>query len=408
MNTETGRDECRVFRPLWRWNGGTILLVVVLVMLSGRLQAFGAAPGYEKEPVLKASQLAPTELLKGARFQVDDKVPIDSFLARFTIRSDLGTFEAHGREMLKTRVAELAALEQLEAVSKTETFAKALGSSAMRPVKAVEQIVTKPVETAKGLPAGVERFFGRVKRGTENVWEAATQGNEPSADRAEEVARRVGGVSRDALGYEQERRQLAKSLKVDPYTTNKVLAAKLDEIAWVAFAGRLGMNVVTSVLVPGSIALSATTFTNDLIWDTPTAELLRLNEQKLRDMGQGDEVVRAMTSNPWFSLTVLTAFVTGLEQLQGVTGREEVTKFAASAASEDQARFITEGMQMLAHYHKTRTPLSAIAVRGPIVARDREGTVVVPAPLDYVVWTQRVAEFSQRGLILRPLNAVCG
>jgi len=68
----------------------------------------------------------------------------------------------------------------------------------------------------------------------------------------------VGGISVDALGYEQERRQLAKALKVDPYTTNRVLAAKLDEVAWVTFSARLGINMLTSVLVPGSMAISGT------------------------------------------------------------------------------------------------------------------------------------------------------
>lgn len=298
--------------------------------------------------------------------------------------------------MLQIRVAELAALEQLEAVSKTEAFAAALGSSAMRPVKAAQQLITKPVHTAKGIPAGVERFFGRVKRGAENAWETATASDKPSADRAEEVARRVGGISVDALGYEQERRQLAKGLRVDPYTTNTVLAAKLDDIAWVTFAGRLGVNAVTAVLVPGSLAMSTTTFTTDLVWDTPTAELVRLNEQKLRDMGLADDVVRATMRNPWYALSVLTAFVTGLEQLQGVTGRDEVAKLAASAASEDQARFLAEAMQMLGRHHTMVEPLSTLTARGTVTARTRGGAVVVPAPVDYVAWTQRAAEFARR------------
>jgi hypothetical protein len=373
-----------------------MLLPVVWAMLAGGMAVAGAAPGYEKQPVLQASQLAPAELLQGPRFQVDDRVPTDGFLGRFTIRSDFGTFEAHGREMLRVRVGELAALEQLEAISKTETFVKALGTTAMRPIKAAEQIITKPVETAKGLSSGVERFFGRVKLGAEHLWEAAEAPDKSSADRAEDVALRVGGISRDVLGYEQERRQLAKTLRVDPYTTNKVLAEKLDEIAWVAFSGRVGIDAAFAVLVPGSLAMSTTTFTTDLVWDTPTAELLRLNEQKLRDMGLGDEVVRAMVRNPWYSLTVLTAGVTALEQLQGVTGREEVVKFAASVTSEDQAHFIAESLRMLAHYHKTLHPISAIAARGTLLARDSQGDGIVPVPLDYVAWTQRVAEFARR------------
>jgi hypothetical protein len=396
MSTRTKSDPGSIFGPLWRHVRGRVILAVALVASAGGVQGIWAATGYEQQPVLKASQLAPAELLKGARFQVDEMVPTDGFLARFTLRSDFGTFEVHGRGMLQIRVAEVAALEQLDAVSKTETFAKALGSAAVRPVKAVGQIITNPVETAKGVPGGVERFFGRVKRGATNLWEATTESDKPSADRAEEVARRVGGISVDALGYEQERRQLAKELKVDPYTTNPVLAAKLDEVAWVTFSARLGINTLTAVLVPGSMAISGTTFTTDLVWDTPTAELLRLNEQKLREMGLSDKVVRAMTRNPWYSLSVLTTFVTGLEQLQGVTGRDAVVALAASATSEDQAHFIAEAMQMLVRYQTTTEPLDTVTARGTVTARTHRGAVVVPAPVDYVAWTQRVAEFARR------------
>ena len=148
---------------LWHRVGNAMIVLLILAMLVGRVQVVGAAAGYEKQPVLPASQLAPAELLKGPRFQVDEKVPTDGFLARFTIRSDVGTFEAHGREMLRIRVSELAALEQLDTMSKTETFAQALGTTAMRPVKAAEQLVTKPVETAKGFSSGVERLFGRCE-----------------------------------------------------------------------------------------------------------------------------------------------------------------------------------------------------------------------------------------------------
>jgi hypothetical protein len=396
MNTRMGGNGSGRSRFLRRRIGGALMLAVMAVAATGGEKAVGGTKaGYEKQPVLQASQLAPAELLKGSRFQVDERVPTTDFLAQFTIRSDFGTFEAHGREMLRIRVAEVAALEQLEAMSKTETFAKALGSSAMRPVRAAEQIVTKPVETVKGIPKGVERLFGRVQLGAESLWSATTTSDKSAEDRTEEVARRVGGISRDVLGYEQERRQLAKSLKVDPYTTNTVLAAKLDDIAWVAFSGRVGVSTIMAVFVPGSLAMSTTTFTTDLVWDTPTAELHRLNEQKLRDMGLSEPTIRALMRNPWYSLTVLTTGVTALEQLQGASGRDAAATFAASATSEDQARFIAEGLQMLAHYHKTITPISIVSASGPITARDSNGMVVVPAPVDYVAWTPRVAELAQ-------------
>jgi hypothetical protein len=74
------------------------MLVLALTALAGWVPRAGV--GYEMQPVLPASQLVPAELLKGARFQVDEKVPTDGFVARFTLRSDVGTFEAPGRDML--------------------------------------------------------------------------------------------------------------------------------------------------------------------------------------------------------------------------------------------------------------------------------------------------------------------
>ena len=42
-------------------------------------------------------------LLQGPTFTVDPQVPIVGMLGHFTIRADVGTFEAHGREMLRIR-----------------------------------------------------------------------------------------------------------------------------------------------------------------------------------------------------------------------------------------------------------------------------------------------------------------
>ena len=54
-----------------------VMLTMALTMLAGGVQEVRAAAGYEKQPVLQASQLAPAELLKGPRFHVDEKVPTD-------------------------------------------------------------------------------------------------------------------------------------------------------------------------------------------------------------------------------------------------------------------------------------------------------------------------------------------
>ena len=64
---------------------------------------------YEAEPVLRAADLVGSEILRGPRYTVDSRVPVKGFLYRFTIRSDFGTFDAHGIHMLQTRVREIYA-----------------------------------------------------------------------------------------------------------------------------------------------------------------------------------------------------------------------------------------------------------------------------------------------------------
>lgn len=366
-------------------------VIAAVLLVTGSHAAASAQTVYEAQPVLRVSELAPASLLSGPRFKVDERVPTTEFLARFTIRSDFGVVEAHGREMLATRVAEVGALEQLANVGKSEEFLKAAGKAAARPVEAAANIVVNPAETVQGLPGAAGRLWDRVEFGTRRMKEAASEPGKSTEDKAAEVTKRVGSVSVDVLGYDEERRTLAKRLGVDPYTTNPLLAEKLTDVAWVAFSGRLA-----AVAIPFGMALTAASVTNELVWDMAPADLIKLNEKKLLDMGASDQQAQALLRNPWYSLTVLTSLVTGLESLGRLPGRDQVVAFAATATSEDQARLINGAVQMLARYHATVEPLAQLAAPGPVIGRDRDGSLVVAAPLDYVAWTERMSLFARR------------
>ena len=354
-----------------------------------------AQSGFEPAPVFKATDLAPAAMLAGPRFTVEDRVPMTHLQPRFVVRSDFGVFEAHGRDMLGIRVLEVGALDQLEKTSKTEEFVKAAGSAAARPVQAAANMVTHPVDTITGVPAAAGRFFDRVSLGAKSVSKSGDSAATTS-EKAAAVTSRVGGLTADVFGYEAERRALAKRLGVDPYTTNHVLSKKMDDLAWVAFSGRMGVNTAVAVVVPFSMALSATTITNDLVWDMKPADLLVLDEKKLKAMEVSDERVTALMRNKWYSITTLTALVTSLEALGGVKGRDQVVAYAATAASEDNARLIVRAVDMVARYHATTQPLSQLSAPGPIVARTKTGATLVAAPLDYVAWTEHAATFARR------------
>lgn len=352
--------------------------------------------------MLKATDLVAPELLTGPHFTVDPRVPVKGFLARFTIRSDYGVFQAHGIHMLQIRVREVVAIGQLDDMSKTKEFADAAAKAIARPVTSTVNLLIHPVESITGFPDGVGRLFDRIKLGGEAVVAAATAPDTSSGQKVTDVSQRVGAITVTALGYEKERRGLAKGLGVDPYTTNEVLAKKLDDMAWVAFSGRFGIQAAMSVLVPYSMAMSAVTITNTTVYDTPQGDLINSDQAIFTATGASDGQVQALMKNKQYSLSVLTALAMGVQRLQGVTGLPSVVQFAAIAQTQDETRMVAASVNMLARYHETVAPIGQITAPGPIMGFTASGRLVVPLPVDYVAWTQRAARFTQRDDLKAP------
>jgi hypothetical protein len=354
------------------------------------------AQRYEKPPVLRAQSLVPTSLLSGDGFHVETRVPTDGLMAHFTIQSDFGTFRADSIEMLKIRIGEFPAIAQLTKTSKTQVFTQSLATNAARPVQAAGQMVMHPVDTITGLPAGVGRFFGRVGLGAQKIAQAATGPDEASGtEKAGQTASTVGHATRDVFGYEQERRELAKKLNVDPYTTNPILSKQLDDVALTAFRAHLTVTVGMS-FIPGSVAISATRIVSQWVWDTPKADLILDNQKRLEAMGIPETTVETLQKNPTFPLSVQTEFVANLGRLANVPGKIEAVRLASTAQSEQQARFLTGAVGMLARYHETQVPISRLIVRKAIIGQDRNGRIVAQAPVDYVSWIEDVSYFAHR------------
>ena len=63
-----------------------------------------------------------------------------------------------------------------------------------------------------------------------------------------------GSRMQQLIGFSDEKRKVAISLDVDPYSTNTVLQHELDGIAWASFAG--GMTVQFATMPIGGPALT--------------------------------------------------------------------------------------------------------------------------------------------------------
>jgi hypothetical protein len=379
----------------------------VLLLITAGTAAAQSDSKFEAPPILRAQDLAPASLLSGNGFRVDNNVPTDGLTANYTIHTDVGLLQAHGLEMLRIRVAEVPAMVELQNTSKTKVFARSVAKNAARPVAAAGQMILNPIDTVKGLPGGVSRFFGRVGHGAQKIKEAATEPPEASAsEKTAETAKRVGLATRDVFGYEQERRELAKQLKVDPYTTNPILSKQLDDFALTAFRAHVGVTTTIGVLVPGSMAITATRIVSQMVWDTPKADLIVMNRKRLEELSVPPQTIKQFMNNPAFPLSVQVAFVENLTHLSSVPGALGAASLASTVGSEDQARFLTDAVEMLAKYHQTQTPLSRLIAKGTIVGRDRNGVIVVPAEVDYVVWTPRVASFANRPELAAPKRGI--
>ena len=377
-----------------------VTMIVVLVM--GGATTSWAQSGYEAEPVLKAKDLVAPELLRGPNFTVDERVPVVGFLARFTLRSSFGTFDVHGIHMLHVRVPEIHALAQLDQMSKTREFADAAARAVARPVASAANMIVNPVETVEGLPGGVARLFDRIELGGESIAAAATASGQSGGQTAVNVSQRVGSITVNALGFDKERRDLAKSLGVDPYTSNPVLSKKLTDMAWVAFSGRFGIQAAMSVFVPYSMAMSAVTITNSTVYDTPPGDLINAAQAIFAQAGASDAQVQALLKNPQYTLSMLTALALGTQRLQGVAGLPAVIDFATAAKTQDETRLVAGAVNMVARYHESTQRIARVTAPGPIIARTVTGALLVPAPVDYVAWTRRVARFAQRDDLKAP------
>ena len=151
------------------------------------------------------------------------------------------------------------------------------------------------------------------------------------------------------------RRQWAHKLGVDPYTTNPVLAKKLDDVAWAAYAGGFAMNFAP---IPPVVGMAASV--NTLVWQLPPADIAKKNDAALLKMGVGEPARKAFLKNRFFTPTIQTAFVAALDALGAARGREEAVALATSEAeSEDDARFFRRSAALLARYHAKVEPIAS-------------------------------------------------
>jgi hypothetical protein len=336
---------------------------------------------FESPGRVEAKMFLPQELLKGPLHTIDPQAENDGLLNTYFFYSGNNAFEVTTGTALRIRIRELYAIDKLRGMSKTEEFGKALSKAAKQKAESVAGIVKDPIGTIKRVPQGASRFFGRIGEGLKG-----------GGSKTESNA--VQGLT----GVDKAKVALAAKLGVSPYSTNQELQEQLTNTARAMAGGGLVVNAALMPLGAVNTVLSMNqTLQQTLVNSTPD-DLRIMNRKKLFALGVTRENADEFLMHPWYSPWHETIITDALANI-GVDPTQFLA-MATRALTEQDANYFQSLAQVLARYHKTKTPLSSIGLEnGRVCAMDSQGILVIPLSCDYAIWSEpaaaRVELFSQ-------------
>lgn len=368
----------------------------LLVMLAAAAPLLAAA-AYESAGKVKSPSYLLPEQLAGKGWKVAPEADNDGLFNTYTVKSDYGDFIAHGNLGVATRAKEVAALAELDRVSKTDVFTDAVKRSALGSVETVKAFATKPVETITAVPSAVGRWLKKTKYQAGEVYSdtkeavGGSSGEGGGGDK-DKKAQAEDAAKKQALSYLKisaaERRWYAQ-LGVDPSTDNQVLRDVVKSYSRIEGLTSFGMRFAGLPSIPGARELRKTM---DLVWTVDPWELREKNHKRLVGFGFPENAVKAFEDNPYLTLTMQTSLVQAIEQLAGVKGREHLLARATGVDSRDEASDMTRSIALLVMHHKGGRKLSEIlpGVRLPL-ARGADGSLQAVAVADAAFWTEQIA-----------------
>ena len=343
------------------------------------------AATFESSGRVDSKIFLPENLMKGQLHTIDPQAENDGLLNTYFVYSGGGAFEVTTGTALRTRIRELYAISKLRGMSKTDAFTKAMANATKQKIESIGGIVRDPFGTIKRVPLGASRFFGRIGEGLKG---GTSEGE--------------GNTLQSITGVEKAKVALAVKLGVSPYSTNQELQEQLTNTARAMAGGGLIISAATAAVggTAGSVisVLNVNqTLQQTLVNSTPD-DLRILNRKKLFALGVTRENADEFLMHPWYSPWHETIITDALANI-GVDPTQFLAK-ACQALTEEDANYFQSLAQVLARYHKNKTPLSSIRLEnGRVCAMDSQGILVIPLSCDYAIWSEpaaaRVELFSQ-------------
>lgn len=360
----------------------------------------------EETPVLSAAELVPKAWLKGPYHRIRDRVPVNGGFGVFVLESDFGELVVESVELLEIRISELPAIATLATVSSFETFVDATAESGRRAAQALATVLGDPVGTVRGLPSGVARLVRRslrtVRQVALDVGDTIRERSAREHERGDEEKTDEGSASHAAadqgrrlllhyLGYNRARRDLAARFGVDPYTSNPLLNAQLDELAWAELGGQAGFRAVLGATGGLAEAVSVGQRLDRLVWEVPPADIRHRNESLLMAAGFRGPSIRRFLRNPAFTPGLQITMSDYLAALADIPGSEHLLSLAGRAQDELEARTLirTAGMALAAGERFGAIERLHVSAEGKWV-RHRDRSLSLLLPFDYLSHTREL------------------
>ena len=254
--------------------------------------------------------------------------------------------------------------------------------------KGVASVVQDPKATAAGMGEGIKRFgtnLGRkAKRTTDKAVDSATSDKKDESGKSttDKAASTTVGVANSVLGVNGAARRWAQKVGADPYTSNPVLKKALIDIGRIDTAG--GMAAKIAVPIPPIVSGTATA--GKLVWAKDPEALLKENEQKLKEIGVGGDVIKQLYLSKGFTLTLHTALAGNLRAGEGARRRR--LRGDRGRGRRRAGGHLLRGERGHARAAPQAAPVAAVLPDSrALVAKTKDGRAVVLLPVDWVQWT---------------------
>jgi len=316
-------------------------------------EAFFPSGPTEPAPIFRVQEVLDAEILQGPDYTIAQDVPVRDFKYLFTVRTPYGEFKALGKNMLELRLRELLAIDRARKMMRDPQMFQGVIETVQQTPQGVWTAITDPGGTLLRAPKGLQRMASNYLN--------------PQNFRA---------------GAE-DRRRFAAQIGCDPETSNPVLIAMLDNLAFRKSVGKTGSNLGLHVVLPGLGLLSTTQdFREELVRRTPS-EVNAEIEKELLEMGVWEPVARQFCRERSYTTIQRMVFMRNLRALQDIENVEYLVYRATAAYNEVEGLGVIREMQMLKKIHEQQGILR-IDLQGLPVAMLRDRSLVIVNAEDYI------------------------